>query len=218
MACKAFPAGRKTVNVKKTLDFNQAGSGVSIMIIKDTQLFKIEEINDRLQSIYKQKEREIEASPKSNRMNAFKNKDVKIQKLNDRIDFLKKRIKDINSGAFVIPEAKGKTTKTTIEERGKSLISEHIDYYTASPAKNFIETIFNNSVNQWNKTALAKFLDSTTKKYNGLMDHKLLSALEILGVPEELKTAKIQIIADFIKQQYSMGKSLVAGTRHHEST
>uniref|UniRef100_A0A6M3JF17 Putative regulatory protein n=1 Tax=viral metagenome TaxID=1070528 RepID=A0A6M3JF17_9ZZZZ len=180
----------------------------------DNEIYDIDSANARMKSIQAQLDKEINSGARSNNAVDFDNKNKRIAKLNERRDAFSRRIRAIKNGEIVAPPVKEKAIKPSNEERRAALLLKDKEAYDASPAKDYVETLLGDSVNQYNKTALAKFLDGTEKKYGGLIDGKWIPALDKIGLPESLRTQDTlnQDIAAFIKQKYQPAKEPAPGT------
>lgn len=178
--------------------------GGKVDLRPDNRLFDVESVNERIKSIQRQRDALNERAVKGHSSLAWEKRQEKIRNLTKREDALIKRLKGIESGKIVAPVVEEKPGKQTAKEKRAEQIDKEKADYDLSPAKSFVEDFLGDNENDYNKAALARFLDGTDSKYDGLMGWKWIEPLETIGVPEELKKdgTPIQDVANFIKQKY----------------
>jgi hypothetical protein len=83
--------------------------------------------------------------------------------------------------------------------------AEQSAYLGSSPAGAFVADKFGDTLNSFNATAMAKFLDGTEPAFTGLLSSRAADALESMGIAAEGRATK-DILAD-IKRQYEAAQS-----------
>ena len=88
------------------------------------------------------------------------------------------------------PVTKKETTRAKnreeFDDRYEARTTEQKKEYVGSPARQWIENTFGPEfANDYNKNALARFLEGEDKKFQGLASHRWLDGMTKLGIPIE---------------------------------